>query len=124
MGLACPFLSGDVCAIHEERPIVCREHLVTSPAGLCEDPASKAIRVIRPPVSLAEALVRLTRVLEGAPPEPLALPVALAWANDNRSRAHRTWPGTVIVQRFIDLLTEMVGENDSRRITFLSDGTQ
>ena len=115
-----PFLSGHVCAIYEGRPIIRREYLVTSPAGLCENAASTATRVIRPPVSVAEALVRLTSVLEGAQPKSLALPVALVWANDNQSRAQRTWPGTIIVRQFIDLLTEMVGENDSLRGTFLS----
>src|SRR5229473_1530469 len=32
-GIACPFLEDESCSIHPERPLVCREYLVTSTAG-------------------------------------------------------------------------------------------
>jgi Fe-S-cluster containining protein len=33
LGLVCPFLEDDACSIYEDRPFVCREYLVTSPAA-------------------------------------------------------------------------------------------
>ncbi|WP_439477398.1 YkgJ family cysteine cluster protein [Brevundimonas sp.] len=34
-GVACPFLEDEACSIHADRPLVCREYLVTSPPDLC-----------------------------------------------------------------------------------------
>jgi Fe-S-cluster containining protein len=49
LGLACPFLEDESCSIHPERPLSCREYLVTSPASACADPNDDTIR----PVPLA-----------------------------------------------------------------------
>ncbi len=38
LGIACPFLEDESCSIHADRPISCREYLVTSPAVNCADP--------------------------------------------------------------------------------------
>ncbi|MCK6475272.1 MAG: YkgJ family cysteine cluster protein [Phycisphaerales bacterium] len=37
VGLDCPFLENKSCSIHPDRPLVCREYLVTSPARACDD---------------------------------------------------------------------------------------
>lgn len=34
-GVACPFLEDESCSIYDERPLICREFLVTSPAENC-----------------------------------------------------------------------------------------
>jgi Fe-S-cluster containining protein len=34
--LPCPFLSGGLCTIYEQRPITCREHIATGSPSLCE----------------------------------------------------------------------------------------
>lgn len=34
-GVACPFLEDEACSIHADRPLSCREYLVTSPPDLC-----------------------------------------------------------------------------------------
>jgi Fe-S-cluster containining protein len=38
LGVPCPFLEDELCSIHEVRPLVCREHLVTSPSVACSRP--------------------------------------------------------------------------------------
>ena len=38
LGVACPFLEEESCSIHLERPMACREYLVTSPAANCSKP--------------------------------------------------------------------------------------
>jgi Fe-S-cluster containining protein len=35
LGVACPFLEAESCSIHPDRPLRCREHLVSSPAAAC-----------------------------------------------------------------------------------------
>lgn len=36
--VACPFLEEESCSIYEDRPLICREYLVTSPAENCANP--------------------------------------------------------------------------------------
>ena len=36
--IACPFLEDESCSIHPDRPIACREYLVTSPPEHCAEP--------------------------------------------------------------------------------------
>jgi Fe-S-cluster containining protein len=38
LGIACPFLEDESCSIHPDRPLACREFLVTSPAEYCARP--------------------------------------------------------------------------------------
>ncbi len=45
-GIACPFLENESCSIHESRPLVCREYLVTSPASDCAHPRTNPINRI------------------------------------------------------------------------------
>src|SRR5262249_6627299 len=35
LGIPCPFLEDESCSIHADRPLVCREFLVTSPPEFC-----------------------------------------------------------------------------------------
>ncbi|MBS0519650.1 MAG: YkgJ family cysteine cluster protein [Proteobacteria bacterium] len=49
LGLPCPFLEEESCSIHAERPLVCREYLVTSPADLCAGPAQEGVTPVPVP---------------------------------------------------------------------------
>ena len=42
-GVPCPFLENESCSIHQVRPLVCREYLVTSPAENCSEPSAENI---------------------------------------------------------------------------------
>ena len=54
MGVPCPFLEDESCSIHPERPLVCREYLVTSPAALCAGPTQEGVTPVAvPKVSMA-----------------------------------------------------------------------
>jgi Fe-S-cluster containining protein len=63
--IPCPFLSGEACAIHGERPLACREHLAVSPAASCEDYPSPFIRPVDLPFSVASALAEVLAGLGG-----------------------------------------------------------
>ena len=43
---ACPFLEDESCSIHPDRPLVCREYLVTSPAENCSAPTAESIEKV------------------------------------------------------------------------------
>lgn len=44
--IECPFLENESCTIHEDRPLACREYLVTSPAENCVDPTNASIDMV------------------------------------------------------------------------------
>lgn len=46
LGIACPFLEDEACSIHPDRPLSCREYLVSSPAGNCAAPTTEGIEKI------------------------------------------------------------------------------
>lgn len=57
--VACPFLEEGACLIHSERPLACREFLVTSDARHCADPGGGGVMQLemgaKVSVALAEA---------------------------------------------------------------------
>ncbi len=58
LGVACPFLEEESCSIHPDRPISCREYLVTSPAVNCADPKPGIIDQVEMPAKVWTALAR------------------------------------------------------------------
>ena len=47
LGIPCPFLEDESCSIYADRPIVCREYLVTSPPVECSRPSPEGVKKIR-----------------------------------------------------------------------------
>ena len=62
--VACPFLEDESCSIHPDRPLACREYVVTSPADNCSRPAPGSVRLLKLPGAPSRALARL-----GGPPQ-------------------------------------------------------
>ncbi|MHC4336758.1 MAG: YkgJ family cysteine cluster protein [Planctomycetota bacterium] len=112
--LPCPFLSGGLCTIYEQRPTACREHLVTDSALLCETKPTDEPNVVMMPVSVVEALGQLASELEGTGVvEAIILPLALPWAQENLQRHQRTWPAIMMVERFVDILQETASKKSA-----------
>ena len=109
--LACPFLSDGLCTLYEQRPIACREHIVTSSPRTCEIEATNEPEVVRMPVSVLDALGQLAADLEQSDVEAVMLPLALPWAQSNLERSHRSWPAATMVKRFVDILKQTASEN-------------
>lgn len=57
-GVACPFLEEGACSIYSERPIACREYLVTSPAENCARPDEGGVARVRLPLAVFNAVAR------------------------------------------------------------------
>lgn len=81
-GIACPFLEEESCSIHLERPIVCREYLVTTPAEFCRNPGEKLFRRVAIPAPLAGTLARFESADLGYGTR-VALVLALEWAESH-----------------------------------------
>jgi Fe-S-cluster containining protein len=105
LGVACPFLEDESCSIYPERPLACREYLVTSPAEHCARPTAETVRMLPLAGKASTALARL----DGAPGDrfvpwvPLIL--APAW-----SEAHPEppllRPGPDLLRDFLARLAE------------------
>ena len=99
MGVPCPFLEDESCSIHPERPLVCREYLVTSPAALCAGAKQEGVTPVAvPKVSMA------ARGLQEDDDDWFPLAMLMAWARTRpRKTAKRTGPEWV--QRFLKRLS-------------------
>lgn len=61
-GVACPFLEDESCSIHADRPVACREYLVTSPAENCSSPTDATVNK----VAIAAKVSRMLQSFGGA----------------------------------------------------------
>ena len=65
-GIACPFLDEESCSIHPDRPLACREYLVTSPAENCSRPTAETVRPVRLPLEVWTSVARMDDLPPGA----------------------------------------------------------
>lgn len=66
LGIPCPFLEDESCSIHPDRPITCREYLVTSPAENCAAPTATSIDWVPLAGKVWTALARFDAMAPGA----------------------------------------------------------
>jgi Fe-S-cluster containining protein len=100
LGLACPFLEDESCSIHAERPLVCREYLVTSPAELCAGPMQEGVTPVAVPKFSAAA-----RKLQEESDEWFPLALLGSWRRTRPRQPASRRPGMEWVQRFLKGLT-------------------
>jgi Fe-S-cluster containining protein len=95
LGIPCPFLEDESCSIHPDRPLVCREYLVTSPAELCAGPEQEGVTPVAvPKVSMA------ARGLQDENEDWFPLAGLMTWARTRaKDGARRTGPEWI--QRFL-----------------------
>ena len=99
-GIACPFLEKESCSIHAERPLACREYLVTSPAAHCATPREDTVRLVPLPGSVAGAV----RAIEASPAAPgRFVPMILALEHASVPAERR--PGPTLVAALFENLT-------------------
>jgi Fe-S-cluster containining protein len=58
-GIPCPFLEDESCSIHANRPIVCREYLVTTPAANCAQRPAGTIDLVKLPIKPSKTVKHL-----------------------------------------------------------------
>jgi Fe-S-cluster containining protein len=101
LGIPCPFLEDEACSIHPERPLVCREYLVTSPAERCAGPLQEGVTPVAvPKVSMA------ARGLQEDGDDWFPLALLMRWARTRPRRGERR-TGPEWVQRFLARLSSV-----------------
>jgi len=98
LGVPCPFLEAESCSIHPDRPLRCREHLVTSPAVACAALIPEAIKMA--PLAGAPSLALFKVGAQHTPAGWLLLTQALSFAErhpePSPARPAPTWIGAVV----------------------------
>jgi len=99
--LACPFLAGESCSVHNQRPVACRHYNVTSPPPACSRPYEPGVERVPMPLPLSAPLARLTAELTGQPPCLIPLTLVPRWVGQHADLRQRTWPGLELFDRFL-----------------------
>jgi Fe-S-cluster containining protein len=110
LGLACPFLEDESCSIHRDRPSICREYLVTSPAANCSAPSADNIAKIPLPAKLSRILFRFGDGVGEQPPRWLPLPLLLDWTAGHK---RDTQPAILAPQLFENFMRKVVPQAGS-----------
>lgn len=100
LGVACPFLEEESCSIHLDRPMACREYLVTSPAVNCSNPTPEGVEWVPMPAKVWTVAAKVEQLgtpsNETVPPQRylpwVPLIQALDYAADHAEGPER--PGT------------------------------
>lgn len=106
LGLACPFLDEDACAIHPQRPFVCRQYLVTSDPALCADPFANKADVIPMPLHAARAELAVAARAYGRPQHTVPLTLALDYARRHRPELERRVDAQAALRQWLGALGE------------------
>jgi Fe-S-cluster containining protein len=80
LGVACPFLENESCSIYPDRPLVCREYHVTSPAERCPQIYQIGVDPVEVPRHPGEHLTRTAHALVGLPKQMIPLILSLEYA--------------------------------------------
>jgi Fe-S-cluster containining protein len=107
LGLACPFLADDgACGVYHDRPFVCRQYLVTSPAALCSNPFDNAVDVLPMPIAAASAFQQVSTDLLGREQFTIPLTLALEYVERHRDELERTFDCEAVARQCVEALAQ------------------
>jgi Fe-S-cluster containining protein len=106
-GIPCPFLEDESCSIHPDRPLACREYLVTSPAAHCAQPTAETVHCVPMPFMVWNAAARFDET--SRPPDARWIPwvpliLAPSWAETHPDQGSAR-PGPELLREFFEYLT-------------------
>lgn len=104
-GIPCPFLEDESCSIHPDRPLICREYLVTSDPAQCADPRADRVDAVALPGKMSHAVFRLSKQTSSRfiPYVPMIL--LLEWVASHPDEMEKA-PGPEIVRRVLQNMAE------------------
>ena len=110
--IACPFLEDESCSIHTERPLICREYLVTSPPENCVNPTPQTVKRVGILIKPSEALGNITNSRNlGGPVDFVPLILALEWTRRHADEFPEKTGEQWMAAFFTDLANKEVPKN-------------
>jgi Fe-S-cluster containining protein len=104
LGIPCPFLEEESCSIHPDRPIVCREHHVTTPAENCAKLFQVNVERVEPALRVGEALARTADRAGGHGRHMVPLVLALEFAEARGESLREKHDGQELFQAMMEEL--------------------
>lgn len=101
--IPCPFLEDGSCGVYTERPMVCREYNVTTPASLCAT-LNPDVRDIPRPVRMDEVMRDFTNRFLGRNDFDIPLVLSFDWARTNRAAFDREGDGEELARELVRCL--------------------
>lgn len=98
--IPCPFLEAESCSIYEERPVVCREYLVTTPPSGCDEIGDHVAAVPRP-LRMNEVLGAVVDEFTDLGNRGIPLVLALEWAEAYGAELAAEYDGTTLLQALV-----------------------
>jgi Fe-S-cluster containining protein len=80
----CPFLENDKCSIYAERPLICREFMVSSPPENCSNIEGEGVERLLVPSRPARALIAITSHRKESGEAVLPLIQILEWTSETQ----------------------------------------
>lgn len=102
-GVPCPFLEEESCSIHPDRPLACREYLVTSPAANCARPTADTIKMVNLPAKVSHIPAMLERLPDSGRTQWVPLILALEWSESHPDSTEPR-PGPELLREAIEAL--------------------
>ena len=103
--MPCPLLESERCSVYDERPIVCREYLVTSPPERCA--TLGGAHTVPRPIPGSEALATAVREYTGEALSMLPLPLSLEWSEARGAMVDEIGDGDNLVNHLIAAADEL-----------------
>jgi Fe-S-cluster containining protein len=111
--VACPFLENESCGIYEQRPAVCRQYHVTSPAENCSRLYEIGVDRLEPTFHVSAILGTIAEKTAGVEQSTMLLIQSLEWTEVNGGLMEKTGDGE---QLFGLLMSEIAAlAADARR---------
>lgn len=104
LGLPCPFLENQSCAIHEWRPVACREYNVTSPPEHCADPFSSTVTTVPFYRIVSRGINRLCAEIAGLPSGSVPMPLLFDYFDKYRETSQKTYPGVELFEKMVHVI--------------------
>lgn len=111
-GVPCPFLVDDLCGIHPNRPLVCREYMVVTPPEYCAEPGHNRAQGVILPVRPSRALIQLGKRVDGDAQGWLPLVYLFHWMAAGHTAGQAvSGTGQTVVGEFLTALTNKQAQN-------------
>jgi Fe-S-cluster containining protein len=113
--IACPFLEDESCSIHPHRPLVCREHHVTSPAENCSRLYEAPVDRLEPALRVSEVMARTAHRVAGVGAWMVPLVLSLEWSEKHGPELCRPQDGMKLFQTFMGEIDPAYSQAFDRR---------
>ena len=112
--VACPFLEDESCSIYQNRPLSCREFLVTSPAENCRNPSPENIRHVEMKFKVTNVVQKLWKTKNLPNADVVTMIYALEWSKKHPDKFGKK-RGDEWLREFLNYFSKGDGEGKSKK---------